>query len=360
MKNSLLKLFIPAFIAFSLISCSKDNSNNEYKSEGKVIILNQGNYTEQSASISIYNENTMQIQNRAYESANGVSIGATIVSGTVTENKEAVLVCNNPDKIIFLDANTAVDKGTTITDSLKSPRNVVFSPKYMFVTNWGSVHNVNDSGYWEFYKSYVAVYDIKTKQLVNTILVGTDAEGLILCGNQLFVAVKEGVRVFDVSDVANMKLSATIRDANVIGAAKYFALDKKGMIWASFPDKGLVMINPSLLTVSKVVEVPVDHMDGYITCDAAGENILTYKTTFNDQYMAEGSSVYSVNVTTEAVTELYKGTYFNGIGVSSATGDIFTAEVSFSSNSVLKVVGTDGTLRNSAAAGIGTSRYLFF
>ncbi|MFA6335476.1 MAG: DUF5074 domain-containing protein [Bacteroidales bacterium] len=359
MKSNLLKFIIPAFIAISLLSCSKDDPDITILSDGKVIVINQGNYTEQSASISLYDENTKQIQNRVYESANGVSIGATIISGTITSDKEAVLVCNYPDKIIFIDAQTGVDKGTTITDGLVSPRNVVMSSDYIYVTNWGSEYNVNENGYWEFYKSYIAVYDINTKALVKKVLVGTDAEGLTLYGNKLFVAVREGVKVFNVSNINNISLVGTLRDANITGAAKYLAPDRNGMIWVSFPEKGLVQINPATLSVASVVIVPVDNMDGYITCDATGDNILTYKTTFNDQYMAESASIYSVNVTSRNVLELFSGTYFSGVGVSPSTGNIFTAEVSFTSNSVLKVVGTDGTLINSATAGIGTCRYLF-
>ncbi len=359
MKRKILRLILPAFIAFSIVSCSKDDTTPSVSFDGKVIIINQGNYTEQSASISIYDEVTKTIQNRAYENANGVSIGATIVSGSVMAGKVAALVCNYPDKVVFIDAATAKDKGTAITEGLASPRNVAVSSDYIYITNYGAEHNVTQSGVWEFYNSYVAVYDVATKKLQSKVPVGTDAEGVVVYGKKLFVAVKEGVRVFDIS-TSTMKLISTIRSANVAGGAKYFAPDRNGMIWVSFPQKGLVQINPAVLSVSNVVEVPVDQMDGYITCDATGDNILSYKTTFNDQYMAEGASIYSVNTSNGSVSKPYNGTYFYGVGVSPSTGDIFTAEVSFTSNSVLKVVGADGTLRNSATAGIGTCRYLFF
>jgi hypothetical protein len=61
-----------------------------------------------------------------------------------------------------------------------------------------------------------------------------------------------------------------------------------------------------------------------------------------------------------SISEVLEGTYFYGVGVSPATGNIFTAETSFSSNSLLKVAGPDGVIKTTAGAGIGTSRYLFF
>ncbi len=82
MKKNLFKLFlvIPAAALMS-VSCTKDNGPDNEDNKGKVLIINQGNFTEQSSSISLYDENTNQIQNRFYETANGVSIGATINSG---------------------------------------------------------------------------------------------------------------------------------------------------------------------------------------------------------------------------------------------------------------------------------------
>ena len=98
----------------------------------------------------------------------------------------------------------------------------------------------------------------------------------------------------------------------------------------------------------------------YSFADKTGQKIYTYQTKFNANYQPEEASIYSVDVTTKTYTKFFAGTYFYGVGVSPSTGNLFTAEVSFTSNSLLKVVGTDGTLKTSASAGIGTCRYLFF
>lgn len=359
MKKYLLKFLTTTLIVVSLFSCIEKADQIEVVRDGKVLVINQGNYSEQSASISLYDETTKQIQNRVYETANGISIGATIVSGAIGADKEAILVCNNPDKIIFIDAKTGKDKGTTIIEGLASPRNVVVTSDLIYVTNWDYDHVVNSMGFWEFNKSYIAVYNAVTKALVKKIPAGTDAEGLLLYGNKLFVAVKEGVRVFDVSK-ADMPVLATIRDAGTTGSAKHLTFDRTLKIWASFPEKGVVQIDPSTLSVSAVVPVPVDFMDGYITRDATGSNILSYYSALDADYKPVKASIYKVNVQTKTVYTFYEGTYFYGVGASPFTGDIFTAEASFTSNSVLKVVAPDGTLRNSATAGIGTCRYLFF
>jgi hypothetical protein len=91
-------------------------------------------------------------------------------------------------------------------------------------------------------------------------------------------------------------------------------------------------------------------MDGYITTDAYGTQIYTYNTTFNASYMPEEASIYTVNSQNGTVRKLFTGTYFYGLGVSPSTGNIFTAEVSFTSNSLMKVVGADGNLKSSSTS----------
>ena len=359
MKNS-FKFLLIAFAAILLFtSCEKDTPGTDVTFEQKVLIINQGNFTEHSASLSLFDEKTMTITNRIYETANsGISIGATIISGTVSPQKEAYLVCNNPDKIDIVDAATGKLK-SSITNSLASPRNMIFAGDKLFVTNWDYNYEVNDLGWWEYPDSYIAVYDAVSKALVKRIPAGTDAEGIAMFGTRLFVAVKEGVRVFDASR-EDYPVIATIRPSGVTGNAKHLVFDSSYKLWASFPDKGLVRIDPSSLVADKVVDIPVDSMDGFITSDGKGKKIYTYKTEYDSNYNPTGASIFSMDVADFSISEVFTGTYFYGVGVSPSTGNIFTAETSFSSNSLLKVAGPDGILKTSAGAGIGTSRYLFF
>ena len=92
MKKIFKSLLLAALFVLPFASCTKDDPTPVVTFDKKVLIINQGNYSEQSASLSLYDENTMQITNRIYETATGVSIGATIVSGVVSPQKEAYLV----------------------------------------------------------------------------------------------------------------------------------------------------------------------------------------------------------------------------------------------------------------------------
>jgi hypothetical protein len=358
MKRNLKRGLLAVLAVIALVSCTKDENPIVIQPEKKVIVINQGNYTEHSASLSVYDEVTGTVQNRVFESANGISIGATIISGTISADGKAYLVCNNPDKIEIIDAKTFKIAGNPMISGLESPRNAIVYQNRIYVSNWGYEYIVNSIGFWEFNKSYVSVYDLNTKSFIKKVLVGTDAEGMVIYNSKLFVAVKEGVAVVDIAN-DNMSLFTTIKPAGINGGAKYITFDRNSKLWASFPEKGVVQIDPLTMSVMGSVVVPVDAMDGYITTDVYGEKILTYHTKFNSSYMPEEAGIYSVDVSSKSVSKIFSGIYFYGVGVSPFTGSVFTAEVSFTSNSLMKVFGIDGTSKGSATTGVGTCRYLF-
>lgn len=356
---SILRLTPVLALATLIFSCTKDDVP-VVPAQKMVMVLNQGNFTEQSASISLYDETSGTLTNRAYEAANGgISIGATLISGWVDDSKKAFLVCNYPDKIEILDAKTAVVSTSAITSNLSNPRAICGDNSNLFVSNWSTEYVVNANFFYEYINSYIAVYDAITHSFKKKIPVGTDAEGVLLYDNYLYVATKEGIVVIDATS-PNFPIIKTIRHSSVTGSAKNLALDKNGKIWASFPEKGLVKIDPITKTALSFTEVPVDAMDGYICSDGDGSRILTYLTTFNSSWMPESANIYAVDINSGLVSILYTGIYFYGVGSSSATGNIYTAEVSFSSNSILKVLNSNGIQQKSLTAGVGTARYLSF
>ncbi|NCC46765.1 MAG: hypothetical protein EOM16_06995 [Bacteroidia bacterium] len=72
------------------------------------------------------------------------------------------------------------------------------------------------------------------------------------------------------------------------------------------------------------------------------------------------ANIYSVDVESLGTSILYSGSYFYGVGVSPSSGNVFTAEVSFTSNSVMKTITPAGVSVGTATAGVGTFRFLFF
>jgi hypothetical protein len=354
-----LNLILLSGFLLLFAGCTKDdNIIIEPPDRSMVMILNQGNFSEHSASVSVYDEVNDVMHNRFYENANGVSIGATIVSGSVGPQGTAYLVCNYPDKIEIINAETGESVGAPITEGLSNPRNVLVTGSRIYVTNWGDEHITGEDGFWQYTNSFVSVYDINSRNLISTVEAGTDAEGLLLFSTSLFVATREGVRVFDVT-ADRLDEVALIEAEEGSGPAKHISYDNNSMLWVAYPESGVAKIDPFSLSYIRMYDIPVD-VDGYITNDYLGNRLYTYKTLFNESYQPEGSHVYIIDPVTGDFTEFAAGNYFYSVGVSPLTGNLFASEVSFTSNSLVKILDRQGMQEGSLTAGVAACRFLFF
>ncbi len=331
-----------------------------FEFDGRVLVINEGNFSDHSATISLYSEELGEIKNGVFKEANDIYIGTTITSGSSTLTGEALLVCNNPDKIEIVDSKSGKIVESEVSDGLENPRTAVAIGEKIYVTNWGYEFEVDETGWRRHYhKSFLAVYDRGSKTQIDKIEVGTGAEGLLVVADRIFIATEEGVRVFtNYND--QIELLATISPDGDSDGAKHMVMDNNFNVWASFPSTGLVKIDPTLLKVDKVIDLPLDDMDAYIAKDLYGEYIYSYYTEFDENYQPVEATIYKIATGSGVVTPIYTGTYFYGIGVSPSTGDIFTAETSFTANSTMKVISPEGELKNSVVAGIAAKRFLFY
>jgi len=352
-KNTFL---ITVTLLLALISCTRNVIPESEKYHG-VIVLNQGNMSQQNGSISYYNEETTDLKNLAYEVANdGISLGSIVLTGCVDENNVAYLLCAYPDKIVRIEASTAKRIASDITQGLANPRNILVHGGFIYVTNSGTDY-IEDGWFWEYINSYVAVYNQKSGIHVKDIPVGSDAEGICIFNNQLFVAVKEGVKVID---LATGSIKNTIRSKTFWGAAKHLVVDYQNRVWVSYPGEGVMEIDASYTAEGRTINVPLDY-EGYITVNRERDQILTFATEYDDNWQSIGSSIYAVDLKNGTYKSLLKGTQFYSAGANPYTGTIYTSEVNgFVTNSTMMVLKPDGRVVDEKTTGVGTARYLFF
>ena len=334
-----------------------------------MLVLNQGNFSEHSSSISLYDEDSGEVQNGLFEAVNDISIGATLVSGRVSPFKNIYLVCNYPDKIEVIGSRDFKLIGEPITQELANPRDIAIGENRIYVSNWDYSYEENSEGWWYYPNSYIAIYEKESREFIKKVEVGTDAEGLLLgVGNTLFVATAEGVKVLDTEE--DLLTTKAIIAPEGWGGAKHIVQDKFGWMWASFPAKGVVKFSGTTNQADRVVEVPIDTMNGVIESSAVDGSLYTYNTTFDSNYQPEQSTIYRISEGGESVSIFATGNYFYGVGVSPVTNNVLAAEVSFTSNSLIKRYSSNGTLRpfteenggsrEGAAVGVGAFRFLFF
>ncbi len=357
--TKLVVLFV--IIATLLTGCLK-SEQPDIVYDYVTVVVNEGNFSERNGSVNYYNEAENRLNNNPLKT----SIGATYQSVDITSNGYLWVVANNPDKIVAFDALSGAMTDVEVTTGLTTPRFTTFYGNYMFVSNWGNPQQI---GEWEpgvpmygYPDSYVAVYNMPGGRTpVRTLPCGYDAEGLLIYNNTLFVATKEGVKVFDLS-LSTMPLVTTITSTQfTTGNAKHFVVDASGRVWVSFTYGGLLCFDPVTYAVKEQYPVPLDDFTGNIAINKDRTKIFSYATTYDAEWNFTGAAVYATDVATGTQTELFSGMYnFYSIGVNPFTGAIYTADTRYDANSVMMVLDEAGNKKAEVETGVGTSRYAFF
>ena len=344
--------------AFSVLMTSCDTGPGiKYIQKNKALILNQGNYLSQDASVYVYDEDTKTMTPNAFARANNnTRLGATLMSGTYSNYGIGYLLCSQPDKIEVINVLTMKTLTNPIKTNLMNTREIALDYEYIYVTNAGSDYIELPNGFYEYTKSYVSIYNQANNNPVDTVHVGSDAQGLVFANNAVYVGTKAGI-VKLVKDGSSITKEDVYTDTEYTGAVKYLCY-YNNTIYATVPGYGILAYDPSSDRVLKRYSVPeIIGFDGYMTMDMEG-NLYTFATNYAEQ----SSVVYKFNPVTEEVSQIFEGENLNSLGVSPYSGNIFTSEANgFQTNSTIYITNPKQPLANEmTTGGVGTFRYLFF
>jgi hypothetical protein len=350
------QFFFLLFAGLCMSACNLNSDPTTYTYDNVMLVVNQGNFSAGNGTLAYYHETDKTIENNVLP----YDLGVIIQSVAISSNGNMFVICNNPGKVEVFDVVTkrAIGKDLFKTN-LSDPRFMAMDNDYLYITNWGPSQDAG-GGWMTYPNSYVLRVNRYTEK-VDSIPCGSDAEGIVSLDDKLYVAAKEGVVVINKSI---QTVVTTITAPTFTGGAKHLVVDKHGYLWASYPnaypDGGLLKINLVTGAVIEEVPIPVDWM-GQIAINVEADKIYTYKTTFDASYVAQEAKIYELDIATKTHKTFATGTYFYSIGVSPATGNVYTAEVNnFSSNSELLVYDAAGTLLDRQLTGIGTCDFKFF
>jgi len=183
-----IKLFSKACLALTILlsfaACEKDVNPTPTLPQGKyskgVFIVNEGNFTHGNASVSYYNRDSMKVTNDLFYTVNNRPLG-DVGQSMAEHNGKYYIVVNNSSKVEIVDKNDFTSLGT-IT-GLAQPRYFLgIDSTKAYVSQWGA--NGLDGS--------LAIINLKTKGIVNTIPTGAGAEKMILLGNYVYVTNSGG------------------------------------------------------------------------------------------------------------------------------------------------------------------------
>ena len=361
MKQFKFILLLAAVTSLLFSACNPWDAP-EYVQKNRVIVLNQGNFTSQDASVYIYDEDTKEMTVSAYSKANNnTKLGAVLMSGVYSIYGYGYLLCSNPDKIEVVNILTMQSLTNPIKTNLLNTREITLAGEYIFVTNAGDKYIEKEDGSWEYTDSYLSIYNINNNSFKDSIKVGSDAHGVVCMGSYVYVATKDGIVKIQY-DGSNFKKVGVFQDEEFTGTIKQLVADNN-YIYASVPGYGIFTYDPLEDRTRERYEMPdmIDGITGAMTL-TKDNCIYTYATTYSpDTYEVENSNVFKLDLTTGATTHVYNGEYVYGVGVSPYSGNLFIPEANaLQTNSTIYISNpTTEAIVDRQTGGIGTFKFMY-
>lgn len=352
LRSLLTLLVIGGLLIFS--SCDDGGETVEIPQKTGILIVNEGNFGAGNGSLSFYDEELMTITNNVIKNANNGAVIGSLIQSIYLHDGVGYVICNDANKIEFIDQDSFKFLANP-TDEINVPRYMTVIENTGYITCWGPY----DANY-ELPDSYIAVMDLGTKAIIDTLECGSGPEGIIASNNKLYVAnsFETSVSVIDLIDGSSTKI-------NFDAAPQHLVPDASGNIWVSlstgwqYPaDKaGIQALN--VATEQRGTFIPILDIKGPLAIDSKGEHIFALTA---ESYPKTGTTVQEYNTLTKtlAAKPFISGDNFYGLGYNLTTDKIYVSDnQAFAGNGKIMVYDADGVLQDEQVTGIGPNGYAF-
>lgn len=180
----------------ALISCENpDITPDETPSNGSILILNNGNWGGNDASISIYDPTTSNITGNAFLKANGINPG-DLAQDILPDGNDIYIAVYGSQTIFVTDCNLKIKKQiTAYADGTRlSPRHLAKGEDKIYVT---------------YYEGYLGEIDPESDYGVRTTPVGKNPEGVVYAGGKIYTANSGGMNHPDYDNTVSVVDAAT-------------------------------------------------------------------------------------------------------------------------------------------------------
>ncbi|MFN8355881.1 MAG: DUF5074 domain-containing protein [Spirosomataceae bacterium] len=350
--------YVGLSVSFYLVSCSQDDAETSLPYDAGIVVINEGAYGKGNGSLSFLGRETNSIVYDIFKKENAVSLGDVVQSYQET-NGQGYAVVNNSNKVEVVNART-FKSVRTVTKDLVQPRYSVVANGKLFVTCWD---NYNPD--YTFKKGWVSVVDITTFQTDKTISLGKGPEGMIVVGNELFIANSEE-NFISVIDTQTYALTMITVPNNPV----QFVKDTNGKLWilckGKFGEKSqLVRLNTTTkqLELTLTVGTHPSKKAGNLAIDSFGKTLFFTYNFYDaaDGYKYKGEVYsFSINDTSIQTDKPLVNKAFYGLGIDPQTNAIYGALVpSFTQSGYVYRYRISGQLIDSLKAEIGPNGFFF-
>jgi len=342
--NNISKLAL-LFISIFIISCSDDDTSGPVIPDGDffdgTLILNEGGSA--GGSVSFLNSDLDSITNNIFETNNGVETGLFLQS-IFFEDDRAYIISNGSNLISVVNRFTFELVGTVESD-LSVPRYGTVHNGKAYVTNQGDFTTTEDD--------FVAVIDLESLEVEETVVIGNVVEHIVETGDQLYIqnaAFGVGDKITKFDPVTN-----TVVSTLEVGAELNSLQEKEDLIY-TLDTEGLKVIDPVAFTISRSVAIPQNL-----------NSISNLRIEDDQLYYTSGTAAYSsqISATTLSSEPIFDygsnsqfGTFY---GFDVNEGNIFVGDAGdFRSNGSILIYSTSGDLIQELTVGdIGPNSFYF-
>lgn len=337
------------------VSCSSDDDSSSNEPKGSydngVLILNEGGFQQDNSTISFLSDENV-LQNNIFYLVNQADLG-DVGQDIGLHEDYAYIVLNNSHKIEVANRYT-MEKLATISNGLDNPRYIAFEDNRGYVTNWGDPTDTQDD--------FVAVIDLSTNAVTETIPVAEGPERIIEENGKLYVAHKGGYgygNTISVINTATNTVTATIAVGDVPDAiaeenGRLYVMSEGKAAWSGTETGGRLTVinlaNNSVVTsynfaqTAHPANMVIEDEKLYYTIDS---DIYVMNLTDNDLPAVPLFSIVNQGVYGIYAFEVEDGKIYIGDAVD------------YSSNGKVYIYSLTGTLQDSYTVGVIPAGFYF-
>lgn len=315
------------------INCEEDTFDGNTTSTD-VMIINEGTWNWNNASISLYNKNTNQVSGNIFWQQNNQSLLGDVAQSMCQFNGQGYIVLNNSSKIEVVDIAN-FNSVATITGFT--------SPRYFLPVN-------NNKAYvTDLYSNSIQVVDLNNNIIINNISLSGWSEELTLHNDTVYVCdmTNDNLLLINPSNDILMDSIKLGKQPNSI------VLDKNNKLWImcgggfNQTNPKLIQFNPQTRSIENIFVFPnVAESPGNLKINASGDELYFIN-----------ADVYAMNIndvnlpSTPIVTS--NGNIFYGLGIDPSNNDIYVADaIDYVQNGIVFRYSSTGSLIDQFNAGI--------
>ncbi len=350
MKN----LGIILIVCFTLLACKKDppvapETPEEF--ENGLIVLNEGLFQQNNAGLSYYSNVESTVYQQVFFNTNKRGLGDTandMVKYSLSGNEYIIIAVDVSSQIEIVEANTlkSVAQIPLFDGGLaKEPRRVIVNSNKAYICN---------------YDGTVSIIDLYTYEIISTLNVGANPDGMVIIDNLLYVSNSGGLNypMYDSSiTIINMDSEQVTGDIETRINSSKMLVDADDEIYL-LSTGNYADINPALLRIDSQTNSVIETFDIPITDMAIYDDWIYYYDSSLKQISRMNTLDESFDL--NPVIDCSGFETFYKIIINGSTAEVFLIDAkSYVSSSIVSCYDISGNFKYEFTAGLNASNIVF-